>query len=134
MASEYSGYDYEEDPVMWDSPENNFADLNESPDYEALSELRPPRRSSVGRVSEEFSFPAPGEAAQFSPSPLMTRLGRDNGGQSHIRANHEQQRHLTQVSSKSGILPKIREVRQLIPMMSILRRGIFQICNDRCRH
>jgi hypothetical protein len=64
MASEYSGYDYEEESVMYDSPEENFADLNESPDYETLSDLHHPRRSSVGRVSEEFSFPHPGEEAQ----------------------------------------------------------------------
>jgi hypothetical protein len=59
IASPYSGYDYEDEPVMWDLPEDNFADLNESPDYEALSDLHPPRRSSVGWVSEEFSFPPP---------------------------------------------------------------------------
>jgi hypothetical protein len=39
MADEHSGYDYEEDPVMWDSPEENFADLNDTPDYEALSDF-----------------------------------------------------------------------------------------------
>jgi hypothetical protein len=97
MAAEYSGYDCEEEPIMYDSPEDNFADLNESPDFEALSDLPHQRRSSVGRISEEFAFPAPEEEAHFSPSPMMAgpASSRGNGGHDG-QANHEQtdQRHL----------------------------------------
>lgn len=94
MAADQSGYDYEEDPVMWDSLENNFADLNDTPDYEALSDLPQRRKSNFGRFSEEFTFPAPGEEAHFSPSPLMARPdyhGAGNVGHSDTQpANHEQ--------------------------------------------
>jgi hypothetical protein len=83
MAAEYSGYDYEEDPVMWDSLEDNFADLNESPDYEALSDLPLRRRSNFGRVSEEFT--TYGASSQVS---------RENGGHSDLNAHHELQRHV----------------------------------------
>jgi hypothetical protein len=114
MAEDHSGYDYEEDHVMWDSPEDNFADSNDTPDYEALSDLPQRRRSNFGRVSKEFTFPAPGEEAQFSPSPLMARSdhhGADNGGHSDTQpTNHEQLGHLgerLQHDGHSGLRPQV---------------------------
>jgi hypothetical protein len=57
MAPEYPGYDYEEEPVMYDSPEDNFADLNESPDYEALSDRASSKKEQFWSSLRRICFP-----------------------------------------------------------------------------